>query len=267
MPILIWAQMKVILRNVKISTHVGKSSLVRPQALQPALEVTHSTAHPERELASDPPWLADQIPGAIRLPDRGPWGMSSLANGLHVGTAEGRKWLAYRSEGSPRCGHRAKLCPMLRRSRHSLWRALTLPTAKGPNSEVSNFLQVPEVLTWLSNVTGDLEKIKSTGGKGKEIKSMQMVGETGKKITKGFLREPLTIQLHPCPKADSPDLSSNTEFRTPCPPKYPRASQKLRTLASNPAGRSSLLKPAPPPMDPRPQQSPAHPSTRRPVPS
>ena len=64
---------------------------MRPQVLQPALEVTHSTAHPERELASDPPWLADQIPGAIRLPDRGPWGMSSLANGLHVGTAEERK--------------------------------------------------------------------------------------------------------------------------------------------------------------------------------
>ena len=157
---------------------------------------------------------------------------------------------------------------MLRRSRHSLWEALTLPTAKDPNSEVSNFHQVPEVLTWLSNATGDLGKIKSTGGKGKEIKAMQMVGETGKKITKGFLHEPLTIQLHPRPKADAPDLSSNIELRTPCSPKYPRASQKLRTLASNPADQSSPLKPAsPPPPDPRPQQSPAHPSTRRPVPS
>lgn len=46
------------------------------------------TAHAEEGLASDPPWLTDQTPGAILLPDRDPWDMSSLVTGLHVGTAE-----------------------------------------------------------------------------------------------------------------------------------------------------------------------------------
>lgn len=34
-----------------------------------------STAHAKEGLTSDPPWLADQTPGAIRLPGRGPWDM------------------------------------------------------------------------------------------------------------------------------------------------------------------------------------------------
>ena len=53
-------------------------------------------------------------------------------------------------------------------------RTLTLPTVKNPNLEVSNFLQPPETLTWLSNAAGDLGKTESTGGKGKEMKAMQV---------------------------------------------------------------------------------------------
>ena len=82
--------------------------------------------------------------------------------------------------GSPWCGHRANPCPMLRN--------LTLPTVKNPNLEVSNFLQPPETLTWLSNAAGDLGKTESTGGKGKEMKAMQVYvwggwgrGDWGKK--------------------------------------------------------------------------------------
>lgn len=41
--------------------------------------------------------------------------------------------------------------PCWRGKPQSLWEALTLPIAKDPNSKVSNFFQVPESLTWLSN--------------------------------------------------------------------------------------------------------------------
>lgn len=61
-------------------------------------------------LASDPPWLADQTPEATHLPDRGPWDMSSLVNGLHVGIAEKENSLPP-GQKVPRWGHRAHLCP------------------------------------------------------------------------------------------------------------------------------------------------------------
>ena len=50
----------------------------------------------------------------------------------------------------------------------------------------------------------------------------------------------LIIELHPSPKADSPIYPLIQNSVHPAPhPKYPRASQKLRTLAPNPAGQSS----------------------------
>lgn len=128
-------------------------------------------------------------------------------------------------------------------------RTLTLPTVKNPNLEVTNFLQPPETLTWLSNAAGDVGKTESTGGKGKEMKAMQVYvwggwgrGNWEKKSPKVALEVNLLliIELHPSPKADSPIYPLIQNSVHPAPhPKYPRASQKLRTLAPNPAGQSS----------------------------
>lgn len=83
-----------------------------------------------------------------------------------------------RGQRVPWCGHRANLYPMLR--------ALTLPTAKNPKLEVTNFLQPPETLNLVKQCRWRPWENRSTGGKGKEISNAGVLcgRGTGKKITK-----------------------------------------------------------------------------------